>query len=284
MISEKQIPIRRACIGMQIGKSSYYNWKNKGMFFDNNGIILKEIQGIALEFPFYGYRRMTMELRRREIPVNHKRVLRIMREDNLLCRQKRAFKPVTTQSDHNCRIYPNLAKNLIVTGLNQLWIADITYIRLPSGFAYLAAILDMFSRRCIGWTLGKNIDTQLTIKALIMAIKKRKHLGLMGLVHHSDRGVQYASDEYILILDNNKIRISMSRSGNPYDNAHMESFMKTFKVEEVYIKEYETFEEAYKNIKDFIELVYNKKRLHSSIGYVPPEEFEKEVLSGKSKL
>ena len=142
----------------------------------------------------------------------------------------------------------------------------------------------MFSRRCIGWALEKNIDTQLTTEALIMAIKKRKHLGLTRLVHHSDRGVQYASDEYILILDNNEIRISMSRSGNPYDNAHMESFMKTFKVEEVYIKEYETFEEAYKNIKDFIELVYNKKRLHSSIGYVPPEEFEKEVLSGKRKL
>ena len=155
---------------MQIGKSSYYGWKNKGMSFDNNGFLLKEIQGVALEFPFYGYRRVTKELQRRKILVNHKRVLRLMRENNILCRQKKKFKPVTTQSDHSCRIYPNLAKNLIVTGLNQLWIADITYIRLPHGFAYLAAILDMFSRRCIGWALEKNIDTQLTTEALIMAI------------------------------------------------------------------------------------------------------------------
>ena len=278
MINQNEIPVRNACTALAVGKSSFYDWKEKDHSIWNDKPLRNEIQGIALEFPFYGYRRITKELHRREILANHKRVLRMMREDNLLCRRKRAFKPVTTQSDHNCKIYPNLAKDMEVIGLNQLWVSDITYIRMPQGFVYLAAIVDVFSRKCIGWSLGDEIDSHLVLVALKMALEKRKVFGFSGLVHHSDRGVQYASDAYVQKLTDIGIRISMSRSGNPYDNAFAESFNKTVKVEEVYINEYETFEEAYKNIKQFIELVYNKKRLHSSIGYVPPEEFEREVL------
>lgn len=186
---------------------------------------------------------------------------------------------MTTDSNHNYNIYPNLIGNLEVTGLNQVWVADITYIRLVQEFIYLAAIIDIFSRKCIGWVLSREINTMLTLNALKMAISKRKSLGLKNLIHHSDRGVQYASNEYVELLQRYGIEISMSRGGNPYDNAFAETFMKTLKVEEVYINEYETFEDAYKNIKHFIDLVYNKKRLHSGLGYVPPEEFEKEVLA-----
>jgi len=278
MIGKNEIPIRNACISFQLGKSSYYYWKNKDKQESLDKYLKKEIQGIALEFPFYGYRRITKELHRRELGANHKKVLRIMRENNLLCRRKKAFRPVTTDSNHNYNIYPNLIKNIKVTGLNQVWVSDITYIRLPEGFAYLASIMDMFSRKCIGWSLGRDIDSLLTLEALEMAITKRKQIGFSNLIHHSDRGVQYASNNYVELLKKNGIKISMSASGNPYDNAFAESFNKTLKVEEVYINEYETFEDALKNIKHFIEIVYNKKRLHSSIGYVPPEEFEKEVL------
>ena len=279
MISEKQLPIERACFISHVHKSDYYKWKDKPKREDSNIHLRKEIQGIALEFPFYGYRRITKELNRRKIIVNHKRVLRLTKEDNLLCLRKKLFKPVTTQSDHDYNIYPNLIENIEVTGLNQVWVSDITYIRLPQEFIYLAAIIDIFSRKCIGWALGRDINTLLTLDALTMAISKRKVFGFVNLIHHSDRGVQYASSEYIEMLESHGIKISMSRSGNPYDNAFAESFNKTLKVEEVYINEYETFEDALKNIKHFIDIVYNKKRLHSSIGYIPPEEFEREVLA-----
>ena len=282
MIDKNEISVRNACTSLAVGKSSFYDWKGKNQPMWNDKPLRNEIQSIALEFPFYGYRRITKELHRREIGANHKRVLRMMREDNLLCRRKKAFRPVTTQSDHSCKIYPNLAKDLEVTGLNQLWVSDITYIRMPTGFIYLAAISDVFSRKCIGWSLVKDIDARLVLDALEMALEKRKVLGFSHLIHHSDRGVQYASDAYVQRLTEQDIHLSMSRSGNPYDNAFAESFNKTLKVEEVYINEYETFEEAYKNIKQFIELVYNKKRLHSSIGYVPPEEFEREVLKTRT--
>jgi len=277
-MKQTELPVSKACQTLQVGRSSYYQWKNNGFVDFSDHYLRNEIQGIALEFSFYGYRRVTKELQRRKVIVNHKRVLRIMREDNLLCLRKKAFKPVTTQSDHDCRIYPNLAKNLKVTGLNQLWVSDITYIRLPHEFIYLAAILDAFSKKCIGWSLGRYISTILTLEALSMALSKRKKIGFANLMHHSDRGVQYAAEEYVELLKKFGIQISMSRSGNPYDNASMESFMKTLKVEEVYINEYETFEEALKNIRHFIDLVYNDKRLHSSIDYVPPNEFEMEVL------
>lgn len=278
MIEDKQIPIINACSALKFSRSNFYKWKNKDLQEDLDKYLRKEIQGIALEFPFYGYRRISKELRRRELVANHKKVLRLMREDNLICRRKRAFRPVTTQSNHSYNIHPNLIKNIEVTGLNQVWVSDITYIRLQREFIYLASVIDIFSRKCIGWSLGRDIDSFLVLDALKMALAKRGLIGFSNLIHHSDRGVQYASDDYVELLNKNGIKISMSASGNPYDNAFAESFNKTLKVEEVYINEYETFEDALKNIKHFIEIVYNKKRLHSSIGYIPPEEFEREVL------
>lgn len=278
MIDEAGIPIRKACSGLGISRSGYYKMHQSKPAADNpktRGLI----QEIALEFPCYGYRRITKEMQRRGHKINHKKVLRVMREDNLLCVRKK-FRITTTNSKHNLPVFPNLAKGLNIKGLNQLWVADITYIQLQREFVYLAAIIEAFSKKCIGWDLSRHIDTVLAINALTMAISKRKKLGFDGLVHHSDQGAQYASHEYVDILEKHGIRGSMSRKGNPYDNAFAESFMKTLKVEEVYMKEYRTFEEAYEDIKEFIEEVYNKKRLHSSIGYMPPNEFEVKILNG----
>ena len=278
MIQATNLPIENACKTLEVSRQAFYKWEMKSPAKDTDKTALEEMQEIALEFPKYGYRRITKELHRRDILANHKRIYRIMKENNLLVRRKK-FMPITTQSNHGLLVYPNLAKDLVVAKLNQLWVADITYIHLPREFIYMAAILDIFSRRCIGWALGRNIDSMLTLNALNRAISAREHLGFSGLVHHSDRGVQYAAEVYVRRLTDLSIRISMSGKGNAYDNAFAESFMKTLKVEEVYINEYNTFDEAYDNIKHFIELVYNEKRLHSSIGYVPPAEFEAEVLN-----
>ena len=278
MIEATSLPKEKACKSFEVSKQSFYKWKTREPTSKSDNKVLEVMQQIALEFTKYGYRRMTKELHRQYHEINHKKVYRIMKENNLLVRRKK-FRPITTQSGHGLEVYPNLAKDLVVTRLNQLWVSDITYIYLPLGFAYLAAILDIFSRKCVGWCLGRNIDAQLTLDALNMAVSARQHIGFDGMVHHSDRGVQYASQEYTGRLKELGILISMSGKGNAYDNAFAESFMKTLKVEEVYIKEYETFEDAYANIQYFIELVYNEKRLHSSIGYVPPVEFEAEVLN-----
>jgi putative transposase len=202
-------------------------------------------------------------------------VLRLMRADNLLCLRKRAFVR-TTDSDHDLPVYPNLARELQVTGLNPLWVADITYIRLVLEFVYLAVILDAFSRRVIGWALGRTLEAELALAALQMAIGRRRVTP--GLVHHSDRGVQYASKDYVALLTEHDILISMSRRGNPYDNAQAESFMKTLKYEEVYRTEYLDFADALRRIGKFIESVYNRKRLHSALGYLPPAEFEQQLL------
>lgn len=277
MIDEAEIPVSKACAGLGISRSRYYTMHQLRCTTDEPAI-RDVIQGIALEFPYYGYRRITHEMHRRGQPINHKKVLRIMREDNLLCVRKK-FKITTTDSDHNLPVFPNLARGTVVTNLNQLWVADITYIQLQHEFVYLAAVIEIFSRKCIGWELGRHIDTTLAMNALVMAISERKELGFDGLVHHSDQGVQYASHEYVDMLKRNGINVSMSRKGNPYDNAFAESFMKTLKAEEVYMKEYRTFDEAYVNIKQFIEEVYNSKRLHSSIGYMPPNEFEVKILN-----
>ena len=278
MIEQSQLPVIHACDALTLSKPTYYRWRTK-QEIDHDTTLRPLLHEIALEFPFYGYRRVTRELHYRGEHVNHKRVLRIMREEKLLCRRKRQFKPITTQSNHGLPVYPNLVKGLAVTSLNQVWVADITYIHLPRGFVYLAVILDLFSRKCIGWGLSRNIDMQLTLEALHKTIAARRHLGFAGLIHHSDRGVQYASQAYVDQLATQGIAISMSGKGNAYDNAFAESFMKTLKVEEVYIKEYETFDDAYTNIKQFIDMVYNEKRLHSSLGYVPPVKFEQEVLN-----
>lgn len=279
MIRDSNIPIKRACNSLCVSRSGYY--KPKQATEDTDIKVKNEIQRILREFPAYGYRRVAYELRRRKTVVNHKRVLRIMHDENWLCKKKK-FKVITTNSDHNLPIFPNLAKDLEVIKPNQLWGSDITYIRLLHECVYLAAIVDIFSRKCVGWNLSRNIDTTLAMKALEEAISARQGLGFEGLIHHSDRGVQYASHDYVNRLSELGIKISMSRQGNPYDNAFMESFIKTLKAEEVYMNEYETLEEAYKNIGRFIEQVYNKKRLHSSIGYVPPEEFEEKHLKTNS--
>jgi len=231
-----------------------------------------QMQKVALEWPSYGYRRIALELRRRGFAVNHKRVLRMMGEDNLLCVRRRAF-TVTTDSRHHLPIYPNLAREMQPTEINQLWVADLTYIRLRHEFIYLAVVLDAFSRRVIGWSLGRSLEAGLAVAALRMALVERQPSP--GLVHHSDRGVQYAARDYTEILKQRGVTISMSRKGNPYDNAACESFMKTLKSEEVYRNEYADFHDARSSLGEFLELVYNQKRLHSALGYVPPAEFER---------
>ena len=238
----------------------------------NNDVELRgQIQSIALEMRSYGYRPITEELHRRGVKANHKRVLCLLREDNLLCLRRQVFVR-TTDSNHSLPVYSNLARGLALSNINQLWVADITYIRLRREFVYLAVILDAYSRRCIGWALSRHIDTQLTLKALRLALQTRTVPP--GLIHHSDRGVQYASADYVALLQEHKIQISMSRTGNPYDNAKAERFMRTLKYEEIYLNDYETLAEVLASVQHFIEAVYNRKRLHSAIGYLPPAEFE----------
>jgi putative transposase len=229
------------------------------------------IQRIALKWPSYGRPRMTAELRRQDWTVNPKLVYRLMREDNLLCVRKREF-VVTTDSNHKRRIYPNLAPGMILTSTDQLWRADITYIRLRDEFVFLAVILDAYSRRVIGWALDRTMEDELTLTALRMALSRR--VVQAGLVHHSDRGSQYASNDYTDLLKANGIDSSMSRKGNPWDNAACESFMKTLKYEEVLRNDYRDLAEARASIAAFLEKVYNQKRLHSALGYLPPAEFE----------
>jgi transposase InsO family protein len=231
---------------------------------------------ICERYPAYGYRRVTKALVREGFRANHKRVLALMRTEELLCRPKRRFVR-TTDSEHPYRIHPNLARTLSLTGPNQLWVADITYVRLVQGFVYVAVILDAFSRRAIGWALSTHIDTTLSLTALRMALEQRQIVP--GLVHHSDQGVQYASHEYVNLLKSKNIVISMSRKGNPYDNAKAESFIKTLKTEEVHLNEYETVHDAWCNIEYFIDAVYNHKRLHSALGYLTPVEFEIRYLT-----
>jgi transposase InsO family protein len=230
------------------------------------------MEALVLEFPGYGYRRVTHALRRAGWEqVNHKRVLRVMREESLLCQLKRRF-VVTTDSAHAYRTYPNLLATTTLDHLDQAWVADITYVRLPTAFVYLACLLDASSRRCIGWKLSRQIDTRLTLAALEMAVAQRQPAP--GLIHHADRGVQYASTEYVARLEQIGAHLSMSAVGDPYDNAKAASFFKALKHEEVYLNDYQTFAEAEAPIGRFIEAVYNVKRLHSSLGYRPPAEFE----------
>ena len=265
------------CEDGQVSRAGYYRFVDR-QEVDRDMELRDLIQKIAVEMPIYGYRRVCAELKRRKQPANHKRVRRIMREDNLLCLRRRSFVR-TTDSKHGFRVYPNLAKETTPIGTDQLWVADITYIRLLGEFVYLAVILDAFSRRVIGWELGRTLEGELTLAALRMALRTRQISP--GLVHHSDRGVQYAATDYIDLLTQHGIQISMSRRGNPYDNAQAESFMKTLKYEEVYRSEYRDEREVRRGIKRFLEKVYNEKRLHSALGYVPPAEFERNLSKPK---
>jgi transposase InsO family protein len=267
------LSLRACCSALDLARADFYRFQATLELLDLDLELRDQIQKVALEWPSYGYRRITKELRRQGREVNHKRVLRIMREDNLLCLRKRSFIR-TTDSNHGFAIYPNLAREMVVDGIDQLWVSDLTYIRLLREFIYLAVILDAYSRRCVGWALGRSLEAELAVEALKMALSHRR---VEGTVHHSDRGVQYASQEYTELLRENGMRISMSRRGNPYDNAKAESFMKTLKSEEVNLYEYESLEEARERIGHFLDDVYNRKRLHSALGYVPPVEFEQSL-------
>lgn len=265
-----ELSIQRLCRLLGVSRSWFYTRAQRPIARD--ALALRDaIETITLAFPGYGYRRVTKQLQRDGWVVNHKRVLRVMREESLLCHLQRRF-VATTDSRHALRRYPNLLDEQPLDAPNQVWVADITSIRLPTGFIYLATLLDSWSRYCVGWRLSRSIDTRLTLAALEQALTTR--CPAAGLIHHSDQGVQYASDAYIARLDAIQARISMAAVGNPYENAKAERFFRTLKHEEVYLNQYDALADAEANIGHFIEDVYNVKRLHSSLGYRPPAEFE----------
>jgi putative transposase len=272
------LSIERMCQLAQVSRAGFYRSLQGRAPAQEDMEVRSTIQTIAVEHRRrYGYRRITAELRRRGMLVNHKRVARIMREDNLLAVQPRSF-VVTTDSAHQLEVFLNLARRMTLTGINQLWVADITYIRLQREFVYLAVILDAFSRKVVGWALDRSLASRLAISALEQAIVRRQPPP--GLVHHSDRGVQYASADYVKLLLEHHMIPSMSRPANPYDNASCESFMKTLKREEIYANDYQTLEHLATNIERFIDEYYNRCRLHSALGYRPPDEFERQSESG----
>jgi putative transposase len=275
MFLQGSLRIERMCQLVAVSRRGFYRSLQEQRPTEEAMEVRSVIQQIALEHRRrYGYRRITAELHRRGMQVNHKRVVRIMREDNLLALQPKRF-VVTTNSNHRFEVYLNLASRMKLTGIDQLWVADITYIRLKAEFVYLAVILDGFSRRVVGWSLDRTLAARLTIEALERAIEERRPEP--GLVHHSDRGFQYACAEYITVLETYWMVPSMSRPANPYDNASCESFMKTLKREEIYTNKYQDLEHLRANIEEFIEEYYNRQRLHSALGYRPPEEFEQQV-------
>jgi putative transposase len=271
------LSIERMCQLAGVSRAGFYRSLQERAPVEEEMEVRSVIQQIVVEHRRrYGYRRITAELRRRGMPVNHKRVLRILREDHLLGVQPRRF-VVTTDSDHRYEVHLNLASRMKLTGINQLWVADITYLRLHQEFVYLAVVLDAFSRKVVGWALDRTLAARLPIAALQQAMAERQPPP--GLVHHSDRGVQYACGDYAEVLQRHQMIASMSRPANPYDNASCESFMKTLKREEIYANEYRDLDHLCANVEAFIEQYYNRCRLHSALGYQPPEEFEREASS-----
>jgi transposase InsO family protein len=277
MPMQGSLSIERMCEMTRVSRASFYRSFREQRPIEEEMEVRSAIQQVAVEHRRrYGYRRISAELRRRGMRVNHKRVMQIMAEDNLLAVRTRAF-VVTTNSNHEFEVHLNLAGRMKLTGINQLWIADITYIRLQREFVYLAAVLDAFSRKVVGWELDKTLAVRLPLAALLRALAERKPGP--GLVHHSDRGLQYASSEYVNVLREHQMIPSMSRPANPYDNASCESFMKTLKREEIYANRYEDLGHMRVNIEEFIEQYYNRQRLHSALGYRSPEEFEQQAES-----
>lgn len=271
MQMQGQLGLRDVCEAAGISRSSYYRRWQRRKPNDERMALQDRLQALALKYRFYGYRPVTKLLKREGWVVNHKRVLRLMREDNLLSLRRRKY-VVTTQSDPHRDVYPNLARRMQVCGLDQLWVADITYVRLRTEFIYVAVILDVYSRRVVGWAIGRQINSTLAQRALQKAIQQRQPPA--GLVHHSDRGWQYACHDYTALLRNRGIQPSMSRAGNPWDNAFAESFMKTLKTEEVDGRRYHNLAEASASIETFIDDFYNQERLHSALGYQSPVEYE----------
>jgi putative transposase len=272
------LSIERMCILTGVSRASYYRYWRRAAPRREQTELRHVLQRLAVAHRHYGYRRLHALLRRAGWAVNHKRVLRLMRTDNLLCLRRRAFVPATTDSRHTWRVVPNLARGMRVTALDQLWVADITYLRLLEEFAFLAVILDAFSRRVVGWALEIHLRAALAVAALQMALAARRPQPGQ-LIHHSDRGVQYACLEYSALLAAHDIQPSMSRVGSPYDNATAESFMSTLKREEVDGRDYRTAHEARRSIGRFIDEVYNRQRLHSALDYLAPVEFELAVAA-----
>lgn len=281
MTTNTRMSVVQMCGAAGFSRCGYYRFLDPVKPAPADMELRDQIQKIALEWPCYGSRRITAELKARKWEVNRKRVQRLMREDNLLCVTKRRFVVPTTDSAHGLKVYPNRAASMILTGLDQLWVADITYIRLEEEFIYLAVILDAYSKRVIGWRLDQGLDTSLPLNALRMALRGRTVMP--GLVHHSDRGVQYASHEYTQLLRDQGVEISMSRKANPWDNAACESFMKTLKYEEVYRTEYRNLAHARACVGEFLEKIYNQKRLHSALSYRSPVEFENSLSMATSQ-
>jgi transposase InsO family protein len=260
------------CELLKISPASYYRHWQASAPRQEETAVRDAVQRMALANRHYGYRRIAVVLRRDGMVVNHKRVLRLMGDDNLLCLRHRPFVPMTTRSDHDWPIVANLVRRLQPTGSDQIWVADITYIRLREGFVYLAIVLDAFSRKVVGWAIDNHLRASLAIEALQQALAAR--CPPPGLIHHSDRGTQYACEEYRALLERHGLQASMSRPGNPYDNAKAESFMATLKREQIDGRAYRDLAEAEADIGAFIDAVYNRERLHSALGYRSPEEFE----------
>ena len=266
--------MEQQCQVAEVSRAGFYRYLQQTAPEQADLLLRARLQELAVaHHRLRGYRMLTALLRREGQLVNHKRVLRLMREDNLLSLRRKKY-VFTTDSAHTLPIYPNLARHTKLTGLNQLWVADITFIRLRNEFIYLAVVLDAYSRRVIGWDLGRTLQAELAIRALQMALSQRSWKA-EGLIHHSDRGVQYASTDYTDLLEQNEIQISMSRRGNPYDNARAERFMRTLKEEEVNGADYRDLEDARSRIGEFLDQVYNRQRLHSALRYLTPEEFER---------
>jgi transposase InsO family protein len=272
MPTQSSLGVEPMCRLAGVSRAGYYRFLQPRYPGEEQMEVRNAIHEVVLEHRGrYGYRRVAVELGRRGMAVNHKRVLRLMREDNLLGVQPKAF-VATTDSDHEQPVYLNLAKRMRLTAINQLWVADITYIRLASEFVYLAVVLDAFSRKVVGWALDRTLTARLPLLALERAITLRQPAA--GLVHHSDRGIQYASQQYTALLDMHGILPSMSRPGNPYDNAFCESFIKTLKREQIYAHKYQYIDQLSAHLEQFIDRYYNRLRLHSALGYKTPEEFE----------